>query len=301
MDFYVYLHRKKTTGEVFYVGKGKGRRAWQHSDRSDYWKKVANKHGYLVELFQNNIQEWYAFELEKELIAYYGRENLNEGTLVNFTDGGEGVSGYICSPERKQEMSKQRKGELHPNYKPELLYFYNIDTGAIVSDTRVGFKESFPEVSVRALISKSQRSSKRWTILDISTEEDIKALTTGIFKGENNGNFDHRTHELVNIWTGETFNGTRVEFTAKFNLKLDILFDESHSTTTVSGWCLVENVAQVKKMFVHTVHLFESTDGKIFKGTHKEFIKEYGYSLENLFRKKRPAKVSRGWRLLKHK
>ena len=25
MDFYVYLHKKKTTGEVFYVGKGKSK------------------------------------------------------------------------------------------------------------------------------------------------------------------------------------------------------------------------------------------------------------------------------------
>ena len=299
MDFYVYLHRKKTTGEVFYVGKGKGRRAWQHSDRSDYWKKVAKKHGYFVELVQNNILEWYAFELERELISYYGREDLNEGTLVNFTDGGEGLSGYFHSPERKIEMSEQRRGKLHPNYNPELLYFYNIDTGCIVSDTRLGFKKSFPDVSVKALVSGNQLSSKRWTVLDVITEKDIAALTTGIFKGSNNGNFDDKVYKLTNVRTGEYFQGTREEFTKKFNLKLNILFNDSSSTITVNGWCFQENEKQVKSMFLHTVHEFESTDGEYFRGTHKEFISKHGFSLENLFKKTRPAKVSRGWCLIK--
>ena len=299
MDFYVYLHRKKTTGEVFYVGKGKGRRAWQHSDRSDYWKKVANKHGYLVELFQNNIQEWYAFELERELISYYGREDLNEGTLVNFTDGGEGLSGYSHSLERKTEMSEQRRGERHPNYNPELFYFYNIDTGCIVSDTRLGFKKSFPEVSVRALISGNQLSSKRWVVLDVVTEEAVEALTTGIFKGSNNGNFDDKIYKLTNVYTGEYFQGTREEFTKKFNLKLNILFNNSSSTVTVSGWCLKENEEQVKKLAIHTEHEFKSVAGEYFKGTHTGFISKYGFSLENLFRKTRPAKISKGWCLIK--
>lgn len=33
-DFYVYLHRKKTTKEVFYVGKGSGDRVWSRAGRS---------------------------------------------------------------------------------------------------------------------------------------------------------------------------------------------------------------------------------------------------------------------------
>ena len=59
--YYVYLHRKKTTGEVFYVGKGSGKRAWDNHGRSDPWRKTVSKHGKIVEILQDNLQEWYAF------------------------------------------------------------------------------------------------------------------------------------------------------------------------------------------------------------------------------------------------
>ena len=50
MDFYVYLHKKKTNGEVFYIGKGRGARAWHKHSRNKFWKSVVEKHGHIVEL-----------------------------------------------------------------------------------------------------------------------------------------------------------------------------------------------------------------------------------------------------------
>lgn len=87
-DFYVYLHRKATTGEVFYVGKGQRYRATAKSGRNNHWHNIVNRHGLVVEYVIEGIQNWYAVELEMELIAYYGRKNL-----CNQTDGGEGVTG----------------------------------------------------------------------------------------------------------------------------------------------------------------------------------------------------------------
>ncbi len=298
MDYYVYVHRKKTTGEVFYVGKGRGRRAWQWSDRSSYWKRVAEKYGYTVEIYLSNIQEWYAFEVEKNLIAYYGREDSDEGTLVNHTDGGEGLSGYIYSEERLQLIREQRKGELHPNYKSELLYFYNLDTGTIVSDTRYGFLKSFPGVSVRALVSGSQRSSKRWVILDLTDEDEIRALTEGIFKGENNANYDNKVYKVLNVKTLQEFEGTRSEFVRKFNFKLDPLFGEINHKPCLKGWCLSDNFNKVMSLRQQRMHTFESDRDGRFMGTHRDFIKKYGYNVENLFRKKNPAKISKGWKLI---
>lgn len=103
VSFYVYLHRRATDGRVFYVGKGKCKRAFDKSKRSTHWKRIVAKHGYTVEFVQRDIQEWYAFELEKDLIAYYGRENL-----CNRTDGGDGVSGYKHSKEAKRKISINR-------------------------------------------------------------------------------------------------------------------------------------------------------------------------------------------------
>ena len=107
MDFYVYLHKKATTGEVFYVGKGTGKRAYQKAKRSKFWKAIVDKHGYTIEIVINGLQEWAAFEFEQNLVAYYGRRDLGEGCLVNATEGGEGTAGYIWSDDLK-EWRKQK-------------------------------------------------------------------------------------------------------------------------------------------------------------------------------------------------
>ena len=64
MDFYVYVHKKKTNGEVFYVGKGSGKRAWSAFGRNSMWKRTADKYGWLVEIVQDKLQDWYAFECQ---------------------------------------------------------------------------------------------------------------------------------------------------------------------------------------------------------------------------------------------
>lgn len=100
-DFYVYVHKRASDGRVFYVGKGRNFRAFSKKGRNEYWHRIVAKHGYTVEIVQSGMQEWWAFELECELIALYGRENL-----CNLTDGGEGVSGAIRSEESKRKASQ---------------------------------------------------------------------------------------------------------------------------------------------------------------------------------------------------
>lgn len=87
-DFYVYIHRRATDGSVFYVGKGHGSRATSKFGRNAYWSRIVKRHGFVAEIVLSGLQEWFAFEFERELIAYYGRS-----TLCNMTDGGDGTSG----------------------------------------------------------------------------------------------------------------------------------------------------------------------------------------------------------------
>jgi hypothetical protein len=101
----VYVHRKKDCGTPFYVGKGKDCRAFSIHGRSALWNRTVNKHGYTVEIYESGLQEWYAFELEKELISLYGRLDIGLGSLVNFTDGGDGASGMIQSVESRHKKS----------------------------------------------------------------------------------------------------------------------------------------------------------------------------------------------------
>ena len=49
--FYTYIHTKNTTGEVFYVGKGKQDRFICTHNRNKFWHNIVNKHGYKVAEF----------------------------------------------------------------------------------------------------------------------------------------------------------------------------------------------------------------------------------------------------------
>lgn len=73
-DYYVYLH-KTLDGEVFYVGKGRCKRAKSKAYRSKEWHAVATK-GYLIEYYATDLTESKSLEIESNLI------NTLEG-LVN--------------------------------------------------------------------------------------------------------------------------------------------------------------------------------------------------------------------------
>jgi hypothetical protein len=102
--FYIYLHIRKTDNIIFYVGKGIGDRAWDHYGRNKHWTNTVKTHGYEVKILAENLSEDKAFHLEKTLIEFYGRKDLKKGTLVNWTDGGEGTSGRIYSEETKRKI-----------------------------------------------------------------------------------------------------------------------------------------------------------------------------------------------------
>lgn len=97
--FYVYIHRRADDSTIFYIGKGKHRRAWNASNRSAWWKRTAIKHGFTVELVLQDMREEDAFQLEIDLIKFY------DGHLVNMTGGGDG--GIWLSEERRRKHSEQ--------------------------------------------------------------------------------------------------------------------------------------------------------------------------------------------------
>lgn len=115
---FVYVH-KSSRGEIFYVGKGTHqsgyelifekfyRRAFETKYRSNFWKKIYAKFGREVFILQDFLTEFEAFEWEKFYIKIFGRRDQDNGSLVNFTDGGDGISGFKnpCSKETKQKIA----------------------------------------------------------------------------------------------------------------------------------------------------------------------------------------------------
>jgi len=107
----VYRHIRLDKNEPFYIGIGLNlRRAYSKSGRGKFWNKIINKTNYEVDILFDNITWEQACEKEKEFIALYGRRNINTGTLVNLTDGGDGKIGFIASEDTKKKMSEIKKG-----------------------------------------------------------------------------------------------------------------------------------------------------------------------------------------------
>lgn len=89
LSFYTYLHRRNDTNAVFYIGKGKGNRAYVKK-RNKFWHSVADSRGFTVEIVARWETEKQAHDHEIFLIWCFRQMNAK---LVNQTDGGEGTAG----------------------------------------------------------------------------------------------------------------------------------------------------------------------------------------------------------------
>lgn len=110
----VYRHRRLDTYDVFYIGIAKSkRRPYSKFSRNTFWKNVVAKSEYQVEIIASPETWEDCCELEQLLISEYGRADLGTGTLVNLTNGGEGIVGRIISEKERQRMKTAFKGRKH--------------------------------------------------------------------------------------------------------------------------------------------------------------------------------------------
>jgi hypothetical protein len=104
--FYSYLHRRNDTGQVCYIGKGMGKRAYSRADRNVHWRRIEAKHGITVEIVAHWPTEAEAFEHEIFLIDTF--RSLGH-PLVNLTNGGDGVAGHRHDAATLERMSARCK------------------------------------------------------------------------------------------------------------------------------------------------------------------------------------------------
>lgn len=103
MDYFVYIHRRGSNGKIFYVGKGTRSRHKSTWGRTQHWHNIVNKHGYTIEIVQSGMNEWWAYELERDLILKYQDQGL-----CNRSEGGKGPEGCKPTPEQLEKIREHR-------------------------------------------------------------------------------------------------------------------------------------------------------------------------------------------------
>ena len=165
-DYYVYAYIRKSDSTPYYIGKGKGNRAYckRHSVTVPTDKSK-------IIFYHTNLTEDESRTLEKHYIKLYGRKDLGTGILYNQTNGGDGgdtskSKAYLKAKAENKFSNKGMKHTLEHNMK-------------IANALRGKVRPS----EVREKISKTRLKKKI-----VSTQKDLKIYTfchkeLGEFKG----------------------------------------------------------------------------------------------------------------------
>lgn len=194
-EHFLYRHIRKDSNEPFYIGIGtkplkyngirtEYKRAYDTSPkkRSIFWTNVFIKSNKDIEvqiLFESTNYNLIK-QKEQEFILLHGRKDNAKGSLVNLTEGGEGVLGMIVS-------EKTRK---------------------LISEKNIGRKQS--EETIRKI--KLNHASKQVGYIKIMSEESKHKLSE-----LNTGKYLER--EVYCIETGIKYNSIRELCNAMFNGK----------------------------------------------------------------------------------
>ena len=110
--YYVYRYDCPIRKEPIYIGKGHGRRAYDHLRRTQkkhpftarlLWLQKQNAEP-IISFLHTDLSDGEALALESFYILKLGRKDLGEGPLLNMTDGGEGPSGRKMTPLQLQRL-----------------------------------------------------------------------------------------------------------------------------------------------------------------------------------------------------
>jgi hypothetical protein len=205
--FYVYEHWRLDRDECFYVGKGKGGRAYKMRDRNSHHQAIMAKlsregSGMEVRMVATGLTEDEAFLLEVERISFWRGLGID---LANQTYGGEGVSG-LAAYNRKKVMCVTTGEEFVSASAAAIKFGFSASS---ISDACRGRSESangikFLYVDSPELAKDSRLSAKKRK--KVNKPKSYFGSSTGLdVKGRKSTGPKKLSKTVICLDTGETF------------------------------------------------------------------------------------------------
>jgi hypothetical protein len=121
MEYYTYAYLRED-GTPYYIGKGKGDRAYRKHFRSKarggYFAPPPREQ---ILILKSGLSEHDAYKHEMYMISVFGRKDLETGILRNMSDGGEGTTGVPAwnkggtIPKHQKEINRQMMKKRYEN------------------------------------------------------------------------------------------------------------------------------------------------------------------------------------------
>ena len=205
-EYYVYIWYIVDTNEVFYVGKGKGRRYKQASNRNKFFTNMYKSHNCDVKKIYENLTESEAFQKERETVKWY-KENTNF-RLTNQTEGGEGSSGWNPPQEYRDKQSKIHRSQWQDEeFREKMLAIRTDENGPYKS-------QEFREKIAQLVQGESNPNYGNYWTDEMRQHLSEVRKANGLSANENNP----KATKVICVETGEVFNCIKFAM-QKYNIR----------------------------------------------------------------------------------